>query len=286
MNRRTLLKGTSGLAVGMVLARSGRTSAQGTPAAQDFPPLTITIHDDSYDIPEGLTAGRYAVSIVNAGTSPSHSSMGRLPDGTTSDDVLAFMQSGSEDLPDWFLNAGYVGLPDWPLPGKTITGVIDLAAGNYFMFDPFSTRVAFVTVADGSSTAADPAADATVELTEMQFIVSDGGLASGPTRIKLSNIGTIAHEFQVLAVPDGTTTDEILALFALPDNATPPADDPLATALVDYQPAAAMSILGAGLTAWLDTDLEPGTYALLCMLPFPGGVPHAMEGMLDVVTIG
>ncbi len=285
MNRRTLLQGSGFLVANMFIARGNRAFAQGTPAAADFPSLTITVNDDSYEIPEGLTAGRYAVSVVNAGTTPSHSSLGRLPDGTTPDDVMAFMTSGSEDLPDWFLNAGYVGLPDWGVPGETRTGVIDLAAGNYFMFDPFSSRSAFTTVADGNNASVEPNATATVELTEMRFVLPEDGLPGGVAQLKVSNIGAIAHEFQVMAVPEGTTTDELLALFALPPDATPLADDPLTTALTNYQPAAATSILGAGLTTWLDTDLAPGTYAVLCMLPFPGDVPHAMEGMLDIVTV-
>ncbi len=286
MHRRTLLKGSGGLLATVVLARSAPVFAQATPpSTSEFPSLTITITDDGFDIPDDLTAGRYAVSVVNNGTTPSHSSLGRLPDGATKDDVLAFMTSESDDLPDWFLNAGYVGLPDWPTPGQTITGVVDLPAGDYFMFDPFSTRSAFTTVGAGTISDLEPDSTATVELTEMRFILPDSGLPGGPSTLKLSNIGASAHEFQLLAVPDGTTTDQILALFSLPENATPPPDDPLANALIAYQPVAAASIIGAGITAWLDTNLEPGTYAVLCMLPFPTGVPHAMEGMLDVVTV-
>lgn len=286
MNRRTFLQGTGGFAAGLLLTRSTSVFAQGTPGSGEFPALTITISDDTIDVPRDLTAGRYAVSIVNTGTTPSHCSMGRLPDDVTKDDVLAFIQSGSEDLPDWFLNAGYVGLPDWPNPGATITGVVDLAAGNYFIFDPFSTRNAFTTVAAGSGETADPGANTTVELTEMRFVLPDTGLPAGPARIELRNIGAMPHEFQVLPVPDGTTTDQIMALFSMPENATPPPDNPLAQALVAYQPVAAMGILGAGLTSWLDVDLAARTYAVLCMLPFPDGVPHAMQGMMDVVTIG
>lgn len=286
MNRRTLLKGTGGLAMGLLATRTTIAFAQGTPTSAEFPELTITITDDAFDIPEGLTAGRYAVSIVNNGSGPSHSSLGLLPDGVTFDQVQTDMQSESEDLPDWFLNAGYVGLPDWPVPGKPLTGVVDLPAGNYFMFDPFSTRAAFTTVGPGEISAIEPESTATVELTEMHFILPDAGLPSGAAVLKISNIGAIAHEFQVLAVPDGTTADQVAALFALPEDATPVPGDALQEALFNYSPAAATSIIGAGITSWIDVDLAPGTYAVLCALPFPDGVPHAMEGMLEIVAIG
>ena len=227
MNRRTLLKGTGGLAASLLLTRSAHVFAQGTPAAGEILTLTITITDDGFEIPEGLTAGRYAVSVVNAGTTPSHSSLGRLPDGVTEDQVMADMSSGSEELPDWFLNAGYVGLPDWPAPGETRTGVVDLPAGNYFMFDPFSDRHAFVTVVEGGEIGPEPLAQATIEMTEMRFVLPESRRA-GPARLKISNIGALPHEFQMLAVPEGTTADQIAALFAMPEDATPAPDDELA----------------------------------------------------------
>src|SRR5690349_10992647 len=127
MNRRTLLKSTSGLTLGLLASRSTIAFAQGTPASEDYPTLDIVITDDGFTIPEGLTAGRYAVTVTNNGTTPSHCPMGRLPDGVTNEQVLAFMQTGSEELPDWFLSAGYVGLPDWATPGGSVTGVVDFA---------------------------------------------------------------------------------------------------------------------------------------------------------------
>ncbi len=286
MNRRTMLKGTGGLAASIFIARDAKVRAQATPVTTgEFPSLTITITDDGFDIPEGLTAGRYAVSVVNAGTSPSHCSLGLLPEGVTNDQVMADMASESEALPEWFLNAGYVGLPDWPAPGETRTGIIDLPEGNYFMFDPFSTRAGFTTVGAGDAFGVEPDAAAEVELTEMHFILPDGGLPTGPVRLEIANIGAIPHEFQVLPVPEGTTADQIVALFALPEDATPVPGDALQEALFAYQPVAATSIIGAGITSWIDMDLAPGTYAVICALPFPDGVPHAMQGMLEIISI-
>ncbi len=285
MNRRTLLKGSGFLVASTFIVRGNRVFAQPTPEAGDFPSLTITIHDDSYDIPEGLTAGRYAVSVVNAGSSGSHSSLGRLPDGVTNDVVMAAMTSNSDEDPDWFVNAGYVGLPDWGAAGETRTGVVDLVTGNYFMFDPFVQRMAFATVADGEISTVEPASEATVEMTEMRFILPDSGLPAGRSRLKMANIGAIAHEFQLVAVPEGPTTDQMIELFNLPFDATPTPDFPLSQILVDYHPAAATSIMAGGHTSWIDVDIAPGTYAVVCAVPFPGGVPHAMQGMLDIITL-
>jgi hypothetical protein len=122
-------------------------------------------------------------------------------------------------------------------------------------------------------------------MTEMRFILPEGGLPTGAKRLKVSNIGAIAHEFQVVAVPEGTTADQVVALFALPFDATPAPGDELAAILTDYHPAAATSIMAAGHTSWIDVDISPGTYAVLCAIPFPDGVPHAMQGMIEIVTL-
>lgn len=286
MNRRAFLQGTGGLAAGFLLFRPTIAAAQGTPGSGEFPELTITVTDDGFAIPEGLTAGRYAVTVMNNGSTPSHCPMGSLPNGVTNDQVLDFMKSGSEDLPDWLLDAGYVRLPDWAMPGGSATGVVDLPAGNYVMFDPFSTRIAFATVAGGSGESApEPESVATIDLEEMAIVLPESGLPPGPSRLKIQNVGAMAHELGVLPVPTGTTATQISALFSLPDTATPAPDDALGQALVNFQPVAGMGILAKSRTAWLDVDLAPGTYATLCMLPFPAGVFHAMEGMLAVVTI-
>ena len=285
MNRRSLLKISAASMAALALPTAGHALGQATPEAGEFPELTITVTDEGFDIPEGLTAGRYAVSVVNNGSGPSHSSLGLLPDGVTEDQVIADMSSESEELPGWFLNAGYVGLPDWAPPGETRTGVVDLAAGIYFMFDPFSSRFAFTTIEAGEESEVEPEADATIELTEMHFILPDAGIPSGPSLLKVANIGAIPHEFQVLPVPEGTTADQVSALFAMPEDATPVPGDALQEALSMYQPVVATSILGAGLTSWIDVDVPAGTYAVICALPFPSGVPHAMEGMLEIVTL-
>lgn len=287
MNRRTLLKGTGGLAAAMILHRRISVFAQATPTNMGlYPNLTITVRDDGYDYPKDLTAGRYAVSIVNDGTFGTHTSLGRLPDGVTNDQVMADMSKETDEDPDWFVKAGYVGLPDWGAPGETRTGVVDLVAGNYFMFDPFSDqRHALFSIGEGTISDTAPHTDLTVEETEMRFILPESGLTSGSYTMEIKNIGAIAHEFQVVAVPEGTTVDDMVKLFSLPFDATPTPDFPLSSILADYHPAAAASILAAGRTCWIDVDIDPGTYAVLCAVPFPGGTPHAMQGMMEIVTI-
>ena len=48
------------------------------------------------------------------------------------------------------------------------------------------------------------------------------------------------------------------------------------------------SIQSAQTTQYVAVDLEPGYYALLCFVGDPerGGVPHAFEGMIEVIPAG
>ena len=56
-------------------------------------------------------------------------------------------------------------------------------------------------------------------------------------------------------------------------------------ALVD---AGGSGTQSAGTTQWIATNLEPGHYIVACFItdPAAGHVPHAFEGMIDVVQAG
>ena len=83
MNRRTFLTGTTGLACLATIgsrAESAFAYATGTPVAEDaFPMLAIGLTDDGFELPDGIQADRYHVTVTNHGTSDaSHSALGRI----------------------------------------------------------------------------------------------------------------------------------------------------------------------------------------------------------------
>jgi hypothetical protein len=48
-----------------------------------------------------------------------------------------------------------------------------------------------------------------------------------------------------------------------------------------------MGWLTPGTTAWIEVDLEPGTYFALCYVFDPNtGQPHVAMGMVDVFSVG
>lgn len=288
MHRRTLLKGTGGIAASLFLARGTHVVAQGTPESGSFPPLIITLTDSGFVVPEGTTAGRYAVSIVNESSVPSHSSLGLLPEGTDIAMVEEAMASETEEVPQWILDTKWVGLPDFGLPGETRTGIVDFPPGTYLGFSPFEEWFNIIEIGGEpiASDIADPEATLSVELNEMSFTWGQDAVLSGPQLLQVSNAGATLHDIQFYPVPDGTTVDHVMEVFMLEEGGTPTPDNPLSTISEDeFLPAVATSIVGQGVTTWLDIDLAPGTYMVMCPLPFPSGPPHAMLGMVEIITI-
>jgi len=55
----------------------------------------------------------------------------------------------------------------------------------------------------------------------------------------------------------------------------------------DFVPISSMSTMSVGATAWFATDLEPGSYVMFCFVgdPHKGGMPHAAEGMAQIVEV-
>jgi hypothetical protein len=85
----------------------------------------------------------------------------------------------------------------------------------------------------------------------------------------------LIHELAVLSVPEGFTFDDFMALMMLPEDATPTPD----MKVIEYQPVAAIGLLGSGAQSWLHVELDAGHFMAVCMFPDDQGMPHAMSGM-------
>ncbi len=283
MDRRTFGGGSFGLAAALTLPRAVR-AAPATPGgghASGLPALGLTLTDTGFEFDQPLKAGRYEVTVSNAGTlTDSHFALGKIPDRITDaqyDEWLAGLDAGQDSTEALaFEDIAFVGVPDWPQPDHSVSGVVDIAPGRYFLFDPFSGREAQTIVVAGEPAAApEPDADLTVVLREMEIVLPDTAFTTDSMRWKIENTGAMSHEVAVIPVSPDFTAEHLTMLFALPEGATPPAGVP---DLV-YQPVAAIGILAGQHTSWLDVQLKPGRYLAACMLPFSTGYPHAMDGM-------
>jgi hypothetical protein len=280
MDRRSFLAGSLGMAAAMARLPTLRASAaeNATPAASELPALALTLTDTGFEIEQPLAAGRYQVTVSNAGAmTESHFALGKIPDTITDAQYQAWLDAEGEDTDALrFEDIAFVGVPDWPPPGGQTTGVIDLVPGRYFLFDPISGRKPRTVLVDGEfSPAAEPVADLTITLREMEIDVPDAAFTTNPVRWKIENTGAMSHEVAVVPVSPDFTAEDLQRLFEMPEDATPTPDMPDFA----YQPAAAIGILAGQHTSWLDVRLAPGRYLAACMLPFSTGYPHAMDGM-------
>lgn len=98
-------------------------------------------------------------------------------------------------------------------------------------------------------------------------------LSAGATTFRLSNQGSEPHHVFIVKLAAGKTMDDLLAETKgelLPDWAIglggPNAPDP-------------------GASSMTTVDLEPGSYAALCIIPSPDGVPHVAKGMSKQFTV-
>lgn len=281
MDRRTFLTGSLGLAGALTIPLITR-AAQATPAP-NLPPLEFALTDTGFEVPQPLQAGRYEVTVSNAGTSTeSHFGLGSIPDRVTDAEYQEWLNAEGDTEALTFDEVAFVGVPDWPQPGKPSTGVIDLAPGRYFIFDPFGARGVQTLTVDGAFVAGgEPVADLTVTLHEMEIVLPKSAFTSQPVRWKIENTGAFIHEVAVIPVSPDFTDEDLHTLLMLPEDATPP---PGVTNIV-YQPVAAIGVLAGQHASWLDVQLAPGRYLAACMIPFGTGYPHAMDGMYQFFDV-
>ncbi len=277
--------------------------------ALGLPEITITVDARGYaGVPSSLAAGRYLVTITNAttgGTNSVAAAFLKLPAGVTAADLSAGPSQATPDaaspaatpdataggVPAWFYTTTLAGGPS-AAPGQTVRGVVELTAGDWVVWgdDPAAAKPVPVTVTGQAAATTTLAADVMVDEVKtadgFAFRVN-GSLRHGKQLIRIANQSDQPHFLLMTGSPVPLTKDQLQMLLSLPDGATPePASclpDPATLTTGVY--AATQS---PGTTQWIEADLTFDTYVLLCFIsdPTKGGMPHAAEGMADVLTVG
>lgn len=92
-------------------------------------------------------------------------------------------------------------------------------------------------------------------------------LTAGPTSFEFTNDGESSHEMFIVRLGEGVVLDELLA------SDEEPTDE-------QAQDIGGTFSEPGGETTYVNAErLEPGTYAVLCFVPGPGGKPHHELGM-------
>lgn len=289
-SRRQVVGGLVGLALGGLLGVRHRALAaqEATPGAEaaetGYPEFKMQATDGAFELPATIPAGRYRVTLENSAGAGVDAFLMRLPEGVTMEDVDAVFAAPPEVLPAWWLDATFAGGPTVQA-GKTGQTIADFGPGDWLVLGNGHPTRPFTVTGDAATPVApaiDPPAAASVELQEYAFVGLDG-IAAGEQTWKITNVGTQPHFLELIKVPTGTTTQQIIDLLMRDDAATPaPGElDPATIAGVG-----GIGALSAGNTGWYLPDLEPATYAALCfVLDVETGLPHAMMGMVQVFTV-
>ncbi len=248
------------------------TSASPTPPATNE--VTITGVDYGYTLDKpAVDSGTAKITFVNGGKDGHMLAIGEIAAGKTLPDVVAALQSESEDDDKAVLptfdddNAGPFGTPQVLTPGsKTATWVEFAKPGNYVLVCFFSTpegkphfaagMVNQLVVNATATTAPAPTATAEATLADDKITVPD--LSSGKAVIKVTNAGKKNHDFTVVAAALGKTFD--LTITAVDTYFQGKAKvDSIAGVF-----QGGMSAIKPGTSTFLEIDLKPGTYYVIC----------------------
>jgi hypothetical protein len=100
-------------------------------------------------------------------------------------------------------------------------------------------------------------------------------IPAGTTEIVLQNHGAETHQASLVRLAEGATADQFLGALAQ-DFGSAAQYGTFVAGPNESAPGHATSVV---------TDLEPGNYLVVCLIPSPDGTPHVLKGMMAQVTV-
>lgn len=307
--RRRLRRGGATLAFcALVLALVGTAAAPAAAQDQGIQPafgdsilrtlgyheVAITVSPEGVEAPATLEAGYHLVTLSASEGYAAYVDFMQPPAGLSKDEATELaLAAAVNDL----AQEGWVYAGGNNTFGEPVSFIVDLAPGEYRIAASYYTlgaedevmRLLPLTVTEPGTPAADaagePPASVTLEETdELRYHVSPDPVPAGANVWKIANTGERhPHHVVMSRVPDGVTADAIVDEFTSLFAGTPPAGEPLAAQFVWVGYAALQS---GGQTTWIELDLTPGTYAVVCFIVDPHtDRPHVLDGMATVFIV-
>lgn len=118
--------------------------------------------------------------------------------------------------------------------------------------------------------AVDTSGELAVGLSDYGFDAPDV-VASGMTKVTATNNGQELHHTQIMRINDDASFSDVTDALAAQDEAA-------LFGLVTFKGGPAITAPTGSTSVYV--DLEPGSYAFICLLPDSEGTPHAALGML------
>jgi hypothetical protein len=195
-------------------------------------------------------------------------------------------------MPDWVYEVYQAG-GIIALPGQTAQVVLDLTPGSYIVWGGFpdlpQAPVSLTVTGEMPVDLVEP--DASVVVSEVNIeggyaFELEGTLVPGPNVIRIDNTSDQPHFLFIERYPETITLDQVMATLMFDPESGTPAPDMLDESRL--QLTVSSSTQSTGTTQWLAVDLEPGSHIISCFVGDPNmdGMPHAFEGMIDVIQVG
>jgi len=257
-----------------------------TDERSDTPPVMIvTVSETAYEAPDTVYAGVTTIRLENATGTTHMAHLVKLDDGhSVSELVEAYGEAvrARGPRPAWMTRYGgpmadphttsasvtqhlEPGLYAWVCGMDLPDGTIHFTVGE--------AQPLVVLPGDGRiSGAPTPLADNILRLVDYAFALEEP-LRSGLQTLRVESVGSEPHEVGVARLAPEATLSDLEAWFDNPQG-PPPASV-----------VGAVTALAPSLTAYLELDLTPGSYVLLCFVSAPDGRPHIAHGMIQQVEV-
>lgn len=252
--------------------------------AAEYPEVTVIATDEGITIdPPEVGAGITVVHFENNREELIFEGViGRLNEGVTLDELAEAAQS-NPGIGGLLLMSLYGGAPVYA--GETATVTFDLKPGMHLIPDRAALQpgVFMVTESDAESMEA-PEEDVTLALVDFAFGIPSQ-IVAGEQVWHIHNVGEQFHQAALIKISDETTLDEAAEL--IKTTLTPEGF------IVEDNPVELLflwPLMDPGENAWITLDLEPGTYAIGCLLPDIFQMPdtqhrHIDQGMVRIFTV-
>jgi hypothetical protein len=276
-----LLLANAACTVDDAAAKNGAAQALQAPA---ITVLSVTANDFSFDAPATVPAGLTTVRLASQGREMHHAQLVRLAEGKTAEDFRQALAAGGAHggLPAW---ATFVGGPNVPAPNGTTEATMELEPGNYALVCVIPSpdgvphlmkgMIKPLTVVPAPSTVRvrPEVADTRMVLRDYAYEITPE-LTAGRRTIRVENAAEQPHEVVLMRLNPGRTLQDMMGWLAT--QAGPPPG----------MPVAGTTMLSTGEVNQITAELEPGEYALLCLVPdAKDGAPHIAHGMARQVTV-
>jgi hypothetical protein len=237
--------------------------------------------DYSYEAPDRLPSGWVTIRMSNHGPEPHHGQLLRLNDGVT---FQAFSQALQQEGEAALRLTSLVGGPAVIDPHRTDEVTVDLKPGSYMIacFVPSPDGVAHIAkgmiksvevTASEPSTAKPPATQGSFTMRDFSFEMPDR-LVAGRASYEVTNAGPQPHELVVVKLGEGKTVPDVMAWYRAPSGPPP------------FEAVGGINGLSAGQSGYMTLDLQPGSYAAICVIPDPAsGLAHLHLGMVKAFTV-